>query len=32
MQLRVGAVELALHGTVDREQLLLVLDVLLRAR
>jgi transposase-like protein len=32
MQLRVGAIELVLHGTVDREQLTLVLDALLRAR
>ncbi len=32
MRLRVGSVELVLHGMVDREQLLLVLDVLLRAR
>lgn len=32
MQLRVGSIELVLHGTVDREQLSLVLEALLRAR
>ena len=32
MQLRVGSIELVLQGTVDREQLSLVLDALLRAR
>jgi len=32
MQLRVGAIELVLHGTVDREQLSLVLEALLRSR
>ncbi len=32
MQLRVGSVEMVLHGTVDREQLVLVLETLLRAR
>lgn len=32
MQLRVGAIELVLHGTVDREQLSVVLDALLGAR
>jgi transposase len=32
MQLRVGSIELVMHGTVDREQLSLVLDALLRAR
>ena len=32
MQLRVGSVELVLHGTVDREQLSLVLEALLRSR
>ena len=32
MQLRVGAITLVLHGTVDREQLSLVLDALLHSR
>jgi hypothetical protein len=32
MQLRVGSIELVLHGTVDREQLTLVLEALLRSR
>ena len=32
MRLRVGSIELVLHGTVDREQLLLVLDALLSSR
>ena len=32
MQLRVGAIELVLHGTVDREQLSLMLEALLRSR
>jgi transposase len=32
MQLRMGSIELALHGTVDREQLSLVLEALLRSR
>lgn len=32
MQLRVGTIELVLHGTVDREQLSLVLEALLRSR
>ena len=32
MQLRVGSIELLLRGTVDREQLSLVLEALLRAR
>lgn len=32
MQLRVGSIELVLHGTVDREQLSLVLETLLRAQ
>ena len=32
MQLRVGSIELVLHGTVDREQLSLVLEALLRAQ
>ena len=32
MQLRVGSIELVLHGTVDREQLSLVLDALLRSQ
>jgi transposase-like protein len=32
MKLRVGSIELVLHGTVDREQLSLVLETLLRAQ
>jgi len=32
MQLRMGSIELILHGTVDREQLSLVLEALLRSR
>jgi transposase len=32
MQLRVGSIELVLHGAVDREQLSLVLETLLRAQ
>jgi transposase-like protein len=32
MQLRVGSIELVLHGTVDREQLSLMLETLLRAQ
>jgi hypothetical protein len=32
MQLRVGSIELVLQGTVDREQLSLVLEALLRSR
>lgn len=32
MQLRVGAIELVLQGAVDREQLSLVLEALLRSR
>lgn len=32
MQIRLGSVELVLQGTVDRDQLSLVLEVLLRAR
>ena len=32
MQLRIGTVELVLHGTVDRKQLTLVLESVLRAR
>ena len=32
MQLRVGSIEMVLHGTVDREQLSLVLETLLRAQ
>jgi transposase-like protein len=32
MQIRMGSIELVVHGAVDREQLLAVLDVLLRLR
>jgi transposase-like protein len=32
MQLRLGSIELVLHGRVDREQLSLVLEALLRSR
>lgn len=32
MQLRVGSIDLVLHGTVDREQLSLVLETVLHAR
>jgi transposase-like protein len=32
MQLRVGSIELVLRGSVDREQLSLVLEALLRSR
>ncbi len=32
MQLCIGTIELVLQGTVDREQLLLVLETLLRSR
>jgi hypothetical protein len=32
MQIHVGSIELVLRGTVDREQLSVVLEALLRAR